>query len=155
MLRESGFSYYIFHVAPIFFPKTGADIALSIQQCIQLLEQAALQAEYVPHSIRQRHLRAHDPGQVFEQLLECSKLFVVDRNDGPLEELVAVDVEFHLFCALLRGHLDERGAMGTEPRSKSKFQMALCYVRHLVPGTYLHCDANQCCGFGSAGSGSA
>ncbi len=105
-------------MAPIFFPKTGADIALSIQQCINILEQAALQAKDVPYSIRQRHLRAHDASQMFEQLLECSKLLVVDRDDGALEELVAVDVEFHLFGAFLRGHLDERGAMGTELRGQ-------------------------------------
>ncbi len=136
-------------MCPHFFPKTGADIALSIQQSINILEQAALQTEYIPYSIRQRHLRAHNPGQVFEQLLECSKLFVVDRDDGPLEELVAVDVEFHLFGAFFGGHLDEGGAMGTGPRSKSKFQMALCYLRYLVPSTYTHCDANQCCVSGS------
>ncbi len=104
-----------------FFPKTGADIALSIQQSVHILEQAALQTEYIPYSIRQRHLRAHDPGQVFQQLLECSKLLVVHRYDGALEELVAVDVEFHLFGALLRGHLDERGAMGTETPPIKKY----------------------------------
>jgi hypothetical protein len=103
---------------PIFFPKTGADIALSIQQSVHILEQPSLQAEDIPDSIRQRHLRAHNARQMFEQLLECSKLLIVDRNDGPLEELVAVDVEFHLFGALLRGHLDEGGAMGTEPPIK-------------------------------------
>ncbi len=97
-----------------FFPKTGADIALSIQQSVHILEKAALQTEYIPDSIRQGHLRAHNAREVFEQLLECSKLFVVHGDDGALEELVAVDVEFHLFGAFLCGHLDERGAMGTE-----------------------------------------
>ncbi len=101
-----------------FFPKTGADIALSIQQCVHILEQPALQAKDIAYSIRQRHLRTHNAREVFQQLLECSKLFVVHRDDGPLEELVAVDVEFHLFGAFLGGHLDERGAMGTEPPIK-------------------------------------
>jgi hypothetical protein len=111
---------------PFFFPKTGANVALSIQQCIHILEQPSLQTKDIAYSIRQRHLRAHNARQVFEQLLECSKLFVVDRYDGALEEFVAVDVEFHLFGAFLGGHLDERGAMGTElrwQRSKNKFQI--------------------------------
>jgi len=105
-------------------PNTGANIALSIEQRIHILEHPSLQAEDVAHSIGQRHLRAHDAGQVLQQLLESSKLFVVHGDDGPLEELVAVDVEFDFLGPLLAGHLDEGGAMGTEPGTiRSKFKM--------------------------------
>ena len=103
-------------------PNTGADIALAIEQSVRVLEQPALQAEDVADPVGQGHLGAHDAGQVLQQLLKCSKLFVVHGNHGPLEELVAVDEEFDLFGPLLAGDLDEGGAVGAAEQETRSYR---------------------------------
>ena len=88
-------------------PNTGADIALAIEQSVRVLQQPALQAEDVADPVGQGHLGAHDAGQVLQQLLKCSKLFVVHGNHGPLEELVRIDKKSDFFGALLRRDVNE------------------------------------------------
>jgi hypothetical protein len=100
----------------LFIPNTGTDVALAIEQSVYILKQAALQAEDVAHPVRQGHLCAHDPGEVLQQLLECSELFIVDCDHGTLKKFVPVYEEFDFFGPLLAGHLDEGGAMGTEKK---------------------------------------
>ncbi len=72
MLIDLDSAIIVYSCAPIFFPKTGTDIALSIQQRINILEQPTLQTEYIPDSIGERQLRAHNAREMFEQLVECS-----------------------------------------------------------------------------------